>query len=136
MPFKCTQCDKVVQDNEVQDCSCESNHFLRCATIHFLHAEGVGPVHSKNQKIHNVPGKIETKTVSVLKICCNARKNMEQCTVYTPLITCPKCLEFLATILPPKSLEPDKPIDTDKLNLTPQELEDLKGLGLHTDHDE
>ena len=136
MPFKCTQCDKIVQDNELQDCSCESNHFLRCATIHFLHTEGKGLVRSKNQRIANVPGKIETKTASILKIACTDHKNMEQCTVYTPLVSCPKCLEFLATILPPKPPVPDKPLDTDKLDLSPDELEALKGLGLHSDHDE
>jgi hypothetical protein len=55
---------------------------------------------------------------------------MEQCTVYVPLITCAKCLEFLATILPTKPLEPDKPLDTDKLDLTPEELVALKDIGL------
>jgi recombinational DNA repair protein (RecF pathway) len=130
MPFKCTQCDKVVQDNEIQDCSCESNHFLRCATIHFLHTEGVGPVFSRNQKIANVPGKIETPTANALKIACTTRKNMEQCTIYVPLITCAKCLEFLATILPTKQPEPDKPLNTDKLDLTPEELQALKDIGL------
>lgn len=135
MPFKCTQCDKIVQDNELQDCSCESNHFLRCATIHFLHAEGKGPVHSRNQRIANVPGKIETKTASVLKVVCTERKGMEQCTVYTPLVSCPKCLEFLATILPPKPVVPDKPLDTDKLDLSPSELEALKQIGLEPNID-
>ncbi len=130
MPFKCTQCDKVVQDNEVQDCSCESNHFLRCATIHFLHIDGKGPVHSRNTKVTNIPGKVESTTSKILKVCCESRKNMEQCTVYVPLITCPKCLEFLATIIPPELPKPEKPLDTDKLDLTPEELQALKDIGL------
>lgn len=130
MPFKCTQCDKIVQENELQDCSCESNHFLPCPTIHFLHAEGKGPVHSKNQRIANVPGKIETKTASVLKVACTERKGMEQCTTYVGLVSCGKCIEFLTTILPPKPVIVDKLVNTDKLDLSPGELEALKQMGL------
>jgi hypothetical protein len=39
-------------------------------------------------------------------------------------------MEFLATILPPKPVVPDKPLDTDKLDLSPDELEALKQIGL------
>lgn len=131
MPFKCTQCNTVVQDNELQDCPCESNHFVKCATIHLIHPEGLGLRYSSSQKIAKHDK--ETRANIALNIACTdvVDKTKVQCTVYGPLITCPKCLQFMEDRRPSNTTKiVDKPLDTDKLDISPEELQTLKQLGL------
>tara|TARA_R110000868_G_scaffold329039_2_gene589834 strand:- start:674 stop:1102 length:429 start_codon:yes stop_codon:yes gene_type:complete len=135
MPFKCTKCSKIVQTNELQDCECESNHFVSCPTIHFIHVEGEGPVFSRNQKVNKNLEQFEIKQSLPLRIACTDRKGLEQCTVLASLISCPKCMAFLASKRAPKEPTPppkDKPFDTTNLDLSAADREALAAMGIES----
>lgn len=127
MPFKCVKCNKIVQANEPKDCTCLDNHFIECSTIHFLHPEGEGAVFSNTQKVSNIPGKIETKVTTQIRVACTTRKGIEPCTVLASLISCPVCMVFLESRRTPKeSLPPkDEPLILDKLDLSAEDMEAL-----------
>lgn len=79
-------------------CDCDGEYFKPCATIHFLHPKGPGPQYTKGKRVTKIPGEPPVKDSVPLNVCCDDKTNLEQCTFLAPLVSCPKCIEFLNTL--------------------------------------
>lgn len=107
MPFKCVNCDTVVQKLDAAECECENPFFVKCEMVHYLHRDGVGEVYAKT---YNTQGAsiddegfskpLTVRNLQELKLCCNAKKlnakrEVIHASVMQSIVSCPDCLAFI-----------------------------------------
>lgn len=98
MPFKCLECDKVVQNIEDQECSCKTPNFIKCEVVHLMHPEGTGRIIAKRKVSIGIPTEKPRVEDQPLRICCS---NMDRIPIVTGVrttITCPECLDFIDSL--------------------------------------
>jgi hypothetical protein len=97
MPYKCLNCDKVVEKIDDQECDCESPKFMKCETIHFLHKDGLGKALATRKVMVGMPKK---PVVQELKLACTSTTPSPIVSGYEPTVTCKDCLAFIESIQP------------------------------------
>ena len=107
MPFKCAQCDTIVQSLADAECECANPFFKECALIHYIHPEGPGEVFAKSYNYHGSSTDDEgfskpltVRNLKELKLGCNAPKNnkkreLVRTSIMSSLVSCPDCLAFI-----------------------------------------
>lgn len=107
MPFKCAQCDTIVQSLADAECECANPFFKECALIHYIHPEGPGEVFAKsyNHQGASVDDEGFSKPLTVrnlqeLKLGClasktNKKRNLVNTSIMSSLVSCPDCLAFI-----------------------------------------
>lgn len=108
MPQKCLTCDKVFHDNAHEyKCDKSNCHIVKVETIHYLSPAGTGKLKVTKLRYGTLGDKaMETKEEKVnLRLACDHNGN-EPSTLYEPMITCKKCLDFIASITNP-DVSPD-----------------------------
>jgi len=133
MPFRCTQCNRVTQVVAEQEC-CNGDNLKQCPKIHYLHEQAPGPAYCNSIQgggvKENKPVNIENS--KVLRVGCSTKQVREQATIVPSLVSCPLCLEFLDTVRPPKEHK-DKPIPLDKVDMSEDDISQLKAMGINPD---
>lgn len=107
MPYKCAQCDKIVQSMDNAECECSSPYFIECATIHYIHPEGPGEIFSKsfNHQGASIDDEgfskpLTTRNLQELKLGCsvsktNKKRNLINTSIMSSLVSCANCLAFI-----------------------------------------
>lgn len=107
MPFKCINCNKIIQSMDQAECECESPFFVECATIHYIHKDGPGVVYSKilNNGGASIDDEGFSKPLTIrneqtLNLCCsvnklNSKREQVHATFMRSLVSCPDCLAFI-----------------------------------------
>ena len=107
MPFKCAQCDTIVQSMDNAECECANPFFIKCALIHYIHTEGPGEVFAKSYNYQGVSVDDEgfstpltVRNLKQLKLGCGASKNnkkreLVRTSIMSSLVSCPDCLVFI-----------------------------------------
>jgi hypothetical protein len=99
MPFKCTQCNRVTDDRDDQECQ-ETPQRADCkwqkaALIHLLHPDGPGEKHSKKKvKVFDEATKKDRIEVIRLSLCCSTQERIPTATPSAEVVTCAECLAF------------------------------------------
>lgn len=107
MPFKCAQCDTIVQSMDNAECECANPFFVECVLIHYIHPEGPGEVFSKS---YNHQGatiddegfskQLTVRNLKQLKLGClasktNKKRELVSTSIMSSLVSCPDCLAFI-----------------------------------------
>lgn len=107
MPFKCAQCNKIVQTMKDAECECSNPFFVQCAVIHYIHPNGPGEVVAKsyNNQGASIDDKgfskpITVKNLQQLRLGCsisktNSKRNLVTTSIMSSLVSCPDCLAFI-----------------------------------------
>ena len=110
MPYKCAQCDTIVQSLEDAECECANPFFKECVLIHYIHPEGPGEVFAKSYANQGASIDDEgfAKPLSVtqkqeLRLGCSASKlnkkrELVRTSIMSSLVSCPDCLAFIQTL--------------------------------------
>lgn len=98
MPFKCIGCDKVAQTVEEQSCKCQTPNFIKCEVVHLMHPQGTGRLIARKKRSVGIPTEEPRVEEQPLNICCGNMERIPIVTSITTIITCPDCLEFLASL--------------------------------------
>lgn len=103
MPFKCVNCDKVVQEIEDVECECSNPKFLKTAMVHLLEALPEGSTEkaycTQKTTVGLPPNQKQVKTK--LKVCCTSPTTTRAPIVTTikSQVTCPACIQYLSEVV-------------------------------------
>lgn len=110
MPYKCAQCDTIVQSLADAECECANPFFKECVLLHYLHPEGPGEVLATSFATQGASIDDEgfAKPISVtkkqeLRLGCLASKTskkrqLTRASIMSSLVSCPNCLAFIQTL--------------------------------------
>lgn len=108
MPYKCVNCDKLVQKKSQQECSCDNPNFLKTELLHYIHEEGKGTVEVHVKDHIGVSGTKDEKIIETkLLIACNATEKTPIITRTKNQVTCIDCLQFIDSLPKPEEEDDD-----------------------------